>query len=118
MQGVTVIESFSKAHTTEGIILAVVVTGILAVGIVFIALVVIDAWRDKEIGTAVLGTALAVLMIAYIVFSILRAVTAFTPVEYKRVKVDPSANYWEFTQRYEIVEQDGDIYTVTFKEEA
>ena len=117
MQGVTVIESFSKAHTTEGIILAVVVTGMLVAGIVFVALGLIDAWRDKEIGTAVLGTALAVLIIAFIVFSILRAVAAFTPVEYKRVKVDPSANYWEFTQKYEIDSQEGDEYIVIEREE-
>lgn len=118
MQGVTVIESFSKAHTAFGITLAVIAVALFVAVIAFVALALIDAWREKEMDLAWLGTIMVVLIIVYIVVSILGAVTAFTPVEYKRVKVDPSANYWEFTQKYEIDSQEGDEYVVRERGEA
>ena len=118
MQGVTVIESFSKDYTVFGIILAVSAAALLVCGIAFVVWVLIDAWREKEVGVAVIGTIFVGLTIAYIVLSTLGAVTLFTPVEYKRVKVDPSANYWEFTQKYKIDSQEGDEYVVREREEA
>lgn len=116
MQGVTVIKSFSKAYVVCGIAFVVLAAVALSAG-VFLAIVAESERRDGEKGAAAALVLLVVCMVAHVVVGIYGAVAALTPVEYKRVKVDPSANYWEFTQKYEIDSQEGDDYIVKERDE-
>ena len=86
MQGVTVIESFSRAYTVPGVIYTVLAAAVLAVEVF---LIVKNDWREGDWSDVLLAVILAVQIAA----CVLGAVIAFTPVECKRVKVDPSANY-------------------------
>lgn len=73
------------------------------------------AFRDREIG---IGTFLILWTFSCIGVAIFGFYTAFKPVKttYK-VTIDESVSMIEFNKRYEILDQDGLIYTILPKEE-
>ena len=116
MMGVTVLESYTAAHSTALGVVAAVTSAVC-----FIGAIILFVWQffdketfDKSDRWIAIVYSVLVLFLMAIWASV--SVWAFTPHHYEKVKVDPSTNYWEFNQRYEIVEQEGDIYTVMLRE--
>lgn len=108
INGITVLDTASRTTMipTLGIIVAIA----LIVGIILVCIG--NVWKHEE--TTSCGTAFVVAGIIGIIMW-----AAFTPLlkynEYK-VTIDDTVSLNEFNSRYEIIEQEGKIYTIIEKE--
>ena len=105
MDGITVLSKTEiKAPTLTGIVIAIAIWIVLIIAVCFMT--------DGDTANAQLATA------GITVFSILVAVALSKSTgeyEYK-VTIDNTVSMIEFYEKYEIVGQEGKIYTIRFKE--
>lgn len=111
IEGITVLNSYSNGLGILGIFLyAMILVGfLLSVGLFC------SAAKDKF----AFGIAFSSISIA--IFLVLFGITTYKcfikePDTYYQVVLDENVSYLEFTEKYEVIEQNGQIYTIKEKE--
>ncbi len=116
MEGLTLLATDTVGN--DSVFLLVVLIGLCAMlfglGIVSIILMV-NAFKEDEFGAGILMFMLAVFAIVVASIGIYAAAKPQETV-YK-VTIDESVSFVEFNERYEVIEQDGVIYTIIPKGE-
>lgn len=112
MEGITVLNSYPNELTALGIYLYVAIL----VGFLLSVFVLYCGIKDKYKYSP--GIVVGVLFI--VTFLVLFGVTTHKcfikePDTYYQVTLDEDVPYLEFTERYEIIEQEGKIYTIKEK---
>ena len=104
MEGVTIL---STATVTLGLSWGAVVLLALAS---FVIYYLVDPLGEKEFNGWRIGTAFGMAIISFCILAVV-CVDTTKVTEYK-VTIDDSVQYVEFTEKYEVIDQEGKIYTV------
>jgi hypothetical protein len=90
---------------------------VAAIGFLFVLIILITTIDDIDLGLFIIGSFVAIIMICYSIVSFRTAnVEEKFHYEYK-VLIDDSVSFIEFNEKYEVVNQEGTIYTVIEREE-
>lgn len=109
MEGITILNEFVVDNAPVGWL--AIVAGVALLGICFWALISFIGWR--EYGYSIAFVILAIICSGLIVFGV--TITETPPETQYQVLIDESVSMSEFFEKYEIVEQEGKIYTVKEK---
>ena len=111
MEGITVLNSYANELTALEIYLyiAILIGSLLSGGLFYFAI------KDKNTP----GIVFSSMFIA--IFLVLFGITTHKyfikePDTYYQVVLDENVSYLEFTEKYEVIEQNGQIYTIKEKE--
>ena len=115
MDGVTILNEFSCRGVDASRFVAIIFMAVLMIG--FVIYMFIDMWRCTGWIGRIFTTLVWFPFGAIVVLSAIASYNDFTTFHTQYVvTIDDSVGYNEFTERYEITSQDGNVYTVRERE--
>jgi uncharacterized membrane protein len=110
LEGITVLSENTVSPLWLGI--ALIIIGVLAI---FLGvMLIIIALSTRDYGVCAIPFAICIVGLAGLIAGVMQCCEK-PEVEYK-VTIDDTVNFKEFNNRYTIIDQDGDIYTIIEKE--
>ena len=110
LEGITVLSKHTVSSLSSGI--AIIVLG--AVGVLICALLCIWSLTERDYGMCFAPLVMCIICLVGLIYGATLC-TEKPEVEYK-VTIDDTVNFKKFNDRYTIIDQDGEIYTITEKE--
>ena len=111
MEGITILNELVVNNAPVGWF--AIVAGAVLLGVCFWAMISFISWR--EYGPSIAFVILSIICSGLIVFGV--AITDTPPETRYQVLIDESVSMSEFFEKYEIIEQEGKIYTIKEKEQ-
>lgn len=115
MNGVEVLSEVTKNTATVGGLIGGIIASLLALLFLFTAIVAITDKDDRSIGGFFICILFTLMLVPSAYVGIDEFVNHQSYQEYK-VTISDEVKFSEFTDKYEIINQEGKIYTVKLKE--
>ena len=107
IDGITVLNTIDKAFSFEFVIGILFGIGLLIAGFMTIRMALKEKTKDYISGAIMIGAGILMIFASYLI--------TFSPEPSYEVLIDNSVSFMDFYEKYHIVGQRGDIFTIVMK---
>lgn len=115
MNGIEILNEVTQYTGSTGNLIGGIIATLLSLLFLFIAILVITDKENKTIG----GFLICIIFTIILIFPAYKGISSFInriPYQIYKVTISDDVKFSEFTDKYEIISQEGKIYTVKLKD--